>query len=204
LISHGPIIPYISLYNSLASISPFYPFFLHFTRKPEEPKFSGPPLSLQIKRRKIRRNQFMPKGFHLSRILKNGIASGVVVSILGLLIAFGPRFLFKVCNADENGFPHCHWSAQAEIGIGIMIAALGLGLMLFSAPHTHLGLYIGIFFSSAIALCVPHALIGGCNMMSMACRRVAFPAITVISIVLLLYSAINVASLVKAKEARIG
>jgi hypothetical protein len=74
--------------------------------------------------------------------------------------------------------------------------------MLFREPHTHLGLYFGIFFSSVIALCVPHVLIGGCSMMSMACRRVAFPALTVISIVLLLYSAISVAWLVKAKEAR--
>ncbi|MDR3172265.1 MAG: DUF4418 family protein [Treponema sp.] len=146
----------------------------------------------------------MLKKFHVSRILKNGIVSGVVVSILGLLVAFGPQFLFKVCNADENGFPHCHWSAQAEIGIGIMIAALGFGLMLFNAPHTHLGLYLGIFFSSAIAISVPHVLIGGCNMMSMACRRVAFPALTVISIVLLLYSAINVAFLVKTKEVMNG
>ncbi|MDR3334640.1 MAG: DUF4418 family protein [Treponema sp.] len=146
----------------------------------------------------------MLKKNHVNNILKNRIFGGVVVSILGLLVAFGPRFLFKVCNADENGFPHCHWSAQAEIGIGIMIAALGFGLMLFSEPHTHFGLYIGIFFSSVIALCVPHVLIGGCNMMSMACRRVAFPAITVISIVLLLYSAINVAYLVKTKEVREG
>jgi hypothetical protein len=59
----------------------------------------------------------------------------------------------------EN-FMKCHWSAQAEIGIGGLIAALGIALTLFTAPKTRLGLAMGIFLSGILALLIPHVLIG--------------------------------------------
>jgi hypothetical protein len=122
--------------------------------------------------------------------MKKAIISGAVVITLGLLIAFGPQFLFKVCVAHDDAFPRCHWSAQAEIGIGVLIAALGICFIVFGDSKTRLGLSIGIFLAGIIVLSIPHALIGGCGMMTMACRRVAFPAITLIGIVLLVYSAV--------------
>jgi hypothetical protein len=123
--------------------------------------------------------------------MKNRIISGVAVILSGFLIAFGPQFLFKVCATMEDGFPRCHWSARAEIGIGMLIAVLGMTLLVFAETKIRLGLTIGVFFSSIIALCIPHTLIGGCSMMTMACRRVAFPALTVIGIILLVGSALN-------------
>jgi hypothetical protein len=72
----------------------------------------------------------------------------------------------------------------------MLIAALGLCCIVFNDSKTQLGLMIGVFLSSIIALAIPHALIGGCEMKSMACHRVAFPAITVISAVLLAGSAL--------------
>lgn len=121
-------------------------------------------------------------------ILRNEFAGALLITALGLLVALGPQFLFKVCATGEDGFPRCHWSAQAEIGVGALIAALGLALALFRESGPRLGLLIAVFFSAVIVLCIPHALIGGCGMMSMACRRTAFPAITLTGIVLLVYS----------------
>jgi drug/metabolite transporter (DMT)-like permease len=128
----------------------------------------------------------------LGTIMKRYIISGAVVIILGLLIALGPQFLFKVCAHGEDGFPHCHWSAQAEVGIGLLIAALGACMIIFTDLKTHLGLTVGVFMASIVALAIPHTLIGGCGMISMQCRRVAFPALTAESIVLLLFSAITI------------
>jgi len=122
--------------------------------------------------------------------MKRSIIFGSVVIVLGLLIALGPRFLFKVCAHGENGYPHCHWSAQAELGMGFLIAALGICMIVFTDHKTHLGLLIGIFLTGIIALFIPHALIGGCGMMTMQCRKVAFPAITAESVVLLVFSAV--------------
>jgi len=144
--------------------------------------------------------------------MKKAIICGSIVIILGLLIALGPQFLFKVCDSkkmsseltnddcSDDGcgcsgsvvinYPICHWSARAEIGIGFLIAALGICLIVFTDPKIHLGLFIGIFFTSIIALAIPHSLIGGCAMMTMRCRKTAFPALTAESIALLVFSAI--------------
>jgi hypothetical protein len=94
----------------------------------------------------------------------------------------------------------CHWSAQAEIGVGALIAALGIALIFFVNPKTRLGLAVGIFLSGVLALLIPHVLIGGCPMHSMLCRKIAFPAITVISILLLIGSAAYTLHLARKKE----
>ncbi|MDR0412156.1 MAG: DUF4418 family protein [Treponema sp.] len=132
--------------------------------------------------------------------MKNRIISGAMTIALGMLIALGPQFLFKVCNTTGHGLLRCHWSAQGEIGIGVLIATLGIALLIFAESNVRLGLTIGIFFSSIIALCIPHALIGGCGMMSMACRRVAFPALTVIGFVLMAGAAVNAVYLVRGRS----
>ncbi|MDR0495936.1 MAG: DUF4418 family protein, partial [Treponema sp.] len=101
-----------------------------------------------------------------------------------------PQFLFKVCSHGEDGFPHCHWTAQGEIGIGLLIAALGACMITFTDPKTHLGLIIGVLMASLIALAIPNFLIGGCGSLAMQCRKLAFPALTAESVALLVFSAI--------------
>jgi len=121
-----------------------------------------------------------------------GIIGGVSALVLGLLIALGPQFIFKLCGVhDDGGFSQCHWSGQAEIGAGAIIAALGICLLIFTDLKTHLGLLIGIFLMGIIALFIPNGLIGGCGSPEMACRKVAFPVLTVLSAVLLAGAIIN-------------
>ncbi|MDR0706832.1 MAG: DUF4418 family protein [Treponema sp.] len=133
--------------------------------------------------------------------MKNRIISGGAVIVFGLLIALGPQFLFKVCPVMGDTYMKCHWSAQAEIGIGgVLIAGLGIALIVFANPCVRLGLTIGIFLSGILALLIPHALIGGCPMHTMPCRKVAFPAITAISILLLIAAALNGLYLARKKE----
>jgi len=124
--------------------------------------------------------------------VKKNMISGAVVVVLGLLIALGPQLLFKICAHGEGGFPLCHWSGRAEIGVGLLIASLGLCLIVFPDPKTQMGLFIGIFLAGIIALFIPHTLIGGCIGKDMACRRVGFPALTVESILLVVFSAVMV------------
>jgi len=131
--------------------------------------------------------------------MKIRIIGGAAAIVLGLLIALGPQFLFKVCEPMGENFMRCHWTAQAEIGIGALIAALGIALTLFAAPKTRLGLVIGILLSGILALLIPHALIGGCSMSSMQCRKIAFPSITVISILLLIGGALYTLHLARKK-----
>jgi hypothetical protein len=62
------------------------------------------------------------------------------------------------------------------------------------------GDFTGILLSGIHALLIPHALIGGCAMETMTCRKVAFPAITVISILLLIGAGIYLVLLSKQKS----
>ena len=132
--------------------------------------------------------------------MKNRIILGVVVVVFGLLIALGPQFLFKVCPVVGDVIMKCHWSAQAEIGVGALIAALGIALIVFANPKTRLGLTIGVLLSGILVLLIPHALIGGCPGHLMPCRKITFPALTVISILLLIMAAVNVLYLARRKE----
>jgi hypothetical protein len=132
--------------------------------------------------------------------MKNRIISGGGVTAFGLLIALGPQFLFKVCPVMGDMIMKCHWSAQAEIGIGALIAALGISLVFFTNLKTRLGLTVGIFLAGILALLIPHALIGGCPMHAMPCRKITFPALTVISILLLISAALNGLYLARKKE----
>jgi len=104
------------------------------------------------------------------------------------------------CAPAAASLPVCNWSAQAEIGIGFLIAALGACMIVFTDSKTQLGLLIGVFLASIIALGIPHALIGGCSSMTMQCHKVAFPALTVESIVLLLFSAIMITVIAIRKQ----
>jgi len=125
---------------------------------------------------------------------------GIIFTALGLLLALGPQFLFKVCEPMGDMIMKCYWSARAEIGAGSVIAALGIALIVFTCNKIRLGLVIGIFLSGVNALLIPHALIGGCAMHTMPCRKIAFPAITVISILLLIGAGIYAAYLAQKKQ----
>jgi hypothetical protein len=111
---------------------------------------------------------------------------------MGLLVAFGPQHVFKLCPRAEDGhWMTCHFTGCAEIGAGLLIAVLGVALLLFSSRRTRLGLSLAIIPAGLLALLLPTVLIGGCMMETMACRRVAFPAITVISVLIVVCFAIN-------------
>ncbi|MDR1895122.1 MAG: DUF4418 family protein [Spirochaetales bacterium] len=129
--------------------------------------------------------------------MKSRIASGLTILILGLLISLGPQFLFKPCgpvlahDGAAASWMKCHWSVRAEIGVGALAAALGIGLLAFRSRDTRLGLWAGVFLSGVLALLIPHVLIGGCAMATMPCQALTFPALTLLGILVALFSGGN-------------
>jgi len=121
--------------------------------------------------------------------INKDIIFGALAVIIGLFISLGPMYLFKVCGHSERSAPRCYWSAQAELGLGFLITALGACVIVFADAKIRLGLFTGIFFAGIISLAIPNMLIGGCNGAAMACRAVAFPALTIESAILLALSA---------------
>ena len=123
--------------------------------------------------------------------MKKTYVSAVSLVVTGFLIAFGPKFLFRVCTPGCSccgDIPQCYWTAQAEVGMGLLISALGFCFFVFSDPKIHLGLFIGVFLSGIVSLLIPVSLIGGCYEITMSCRRIAIPALIVENSILLAFS----------------
>jgi hypothetical protein len=94
----------------------------------------------------------------------------------------------------------CHWTGQAEIGVGILVALLGGALIFFSDSKVRLGLSIAVILSGILTLLFPAMLIGGCAMETMNCRSVTFPALTVISVLTIAGFAANTVYLYRARN----
>ena len=85
----------------------------------------------------------------------------------------------------------CHWTAQAELGTGILIGLLGLLLMIFKSGQTRLGLNLSAILNGILALLIPTALIGVCGGVHMSCRALTLPALIILSSLVIAAGAVN-------------
>ena len=71
----------------------------------------------------------------------------------------------------------CHWSATAEIALGVPL--LASGIMLFITKNRGVKITIGIMgiVLGIMAALIPGYLIGVCGMATMICRQVMLPAV---------------------------
>ncbi|SFB85183.1 DUF4418 family protein [Butyrivibrio sp. YAB3001] len=128
--------------------------------------------------------------------MKNRIASGVIFIILGLLIAIGPQTIFAVCGPMENGkFMKCHWTAQAELGIGFVIAFLAVLILFFASSQIRIGLHFGIIAALVATVFIPTKLIGVCGGEHMQCNALTKPALLVLGAIGIVFGIANVAYL---------
>lgn len=132
-------------------------------------------------------------------ISKNGILTGAVNLLLGGLIAAGPATIFPVCEAMGNGFMKCHWTAQAEIGCGAVIALLGI-LLLFTNRQVRIGLQAALVLLHLQAILIPDLLIGVCGSDHMRCHSLTLPALNVLGALGLVAGIINLVYLLFSKN----
>lgn len=79
--------------------------------------------------------------------------------VFGVLIAVAPQAFAHVCEVKDNMPMACHYTAQAELGIGVVIALLGI-IALFCSPKIRTGLNIAVALNALLSLAVPTVLIG--------------------------------------------
>ncbi|MDP4093618.1 MAG: DUF4418 family protein [Bacillota bacterium] len=121
--------------------------------------------------------------------MKNKSITGMIIIVLGVLVALIPKVIFPVCtNRIElmNGktlFMKCHWTAMTELMIGTLIVFNGILLIVFKKHETRIALSIMLFLLGLAALLIPTAVIGMCETATMACRVGTEPALIVVSVI---------------------
>ncbi len=94
--------------------------------------------------------------------------------LVGLLLAFGPQFLFRPCPTTEKVMK-CFWSCQALLVVGCVVAVAGLLLLIVKGPEARRALNVVVFALLIGAILIPAVVIGGCVKEDMTCRLVTFP-----------------------------
>ena len=104
--------------------------------------------------------------------------AGISQILLGALVAIAPQTFAHVCAVKETPMA-CHYTAQAALGIGIVIAVLGVA-GLFVSDQTRAGLDIANAVLGVLTITVPTVLIGVCKGAMMHCHMVTLPTLIVL------------------------
>lgn len=108
--------------------------------------------------------------------------------VLGVLIAVALRTFAHVCEVTDMPMA-CHYTAQAALGIGIVIALLAI-IGLFVAEATRAGLDIANAVLGVLVILVPTVLIGVCKGAMMHCHMVTLPTLVVLGVLTTVFSVI--------------
>ncbi len=121
-------------------------------------------------------------------ILNKKIFAAVSQALMGVLIAVAPRTFAHVC--PVKGTPMaCHYTAQAALGIGVVIVALAV-IGLFVADAVRMGLDIANIMLGLLTFAMPTVLIGVCKGSMMHCHMVTLPTLTVFGVLLAVFAAV--------------
>ena len=133
------------------------------------------------------------------KLTKNRLLTGGAYTILGILTTIGPQTIFAVCDAMDGKYMRCHWTAQAELGNGAIIAILGI-LLFLSSHKIRVGLQIALLALSVQTILLPNVLIGVCGGNHMSCHSLTLPALNVIAAISIIIGVINLVFLLRIKD----
>jgi hypothetical protein len=133
--------------------------------------------------------------------MKNKYVSGILMAILGALIAFLPtRLIDTHC---ITGQMKCFWAGKTELGLGILIVILALLFLYFESRETRLGLSLALALIGVLSALVSSVLIGFCcgsHGMKCVCSPAAPYLMTGLNILVVLASLLNLFQLRKSKK----
>jgi hypothetical protein len=141
---------------------------------------------------------------------KHSIA-GVVVTILGVLVAITPRYIFPVCEyfgvrmQEMNGTSEpmgCYYTARASLILGLVIVVVGIALFLATQPQTRSLLAMVLAGASVLVILTPTVFFPICHNPDMHCNKGSKPMLIVLGIASLITAAWLVASAASAKKSK--
>ncbi|MDF7666309.1 DUF4418 family protein [Orbaceae bacterium ESL0727] len=140
--------------------------------------------------------------------MQNRIISALFFMIAGLLVITIPLYILPVCPLPNpmsipsdtamhdsvhavGNIMRCHWTRQAEIGIGSVIVVIGL-LMLFSRTlFIRMGLSMALACIALLVAAIPTLLIGVCPGEMMDCHAGTLPGEVLLSAVIFIVAILN-------------
>lgn len=131
--------------------------------------------------------------------MKKNLVFSIVLLLLAALVAAAPYSFAKVCELSEKVMK-CHWTARAELFLGISTALLALLRFCGKSKQLRLGLDAGIIANAAGVILFPTLLIGVCGMPSMHCHSVTQPTLIVLGVLLLAVTALDIALSLRSKS----
>lgn len=121
------------------------------------------------------------------------IISDAVFILLSLILAIGTITIFKACGPTEDGkYMSCHWAELMVAALGTVLTVQGIVRLFFVNIHARLGASIAALVTSILVIAVPNRLIRLCSMSNMQCQSVMKPAVTVISILIIVSLIIDI------------
>jgi hypothetical protein len=138
--------------------------------------------------------------------MKNKPTTGIIAMVLGVLAALIPRAIFPVCSDMielMNGktlYMKCHWTAMAELLVGILIIFDGILIVGFTKYETRAALSIMLFLLGLAVVLIPTVVIGMCETVTMACRIGTKPALIVSGVITMLVGLGNTFSQIRSMK----
>lgn len=123
--------------------------------------------------------------------LKRASTSGIATAVLGFLIVITPIIL-PVCEgllelASGKQVPmRCHWTARAEMLLGVLIFIIGLMITFLKNPQERRRLHHLVAMLGAATILTPIFIIPTCMNPDMACNLATKPALIILGGVVLL------------------
>lgn len=107
---------------------------------------------------------------------------GIILLILGALIALTPSVIAPTCGPMENGmFMKCHWMGRAVNATGVIIAIIGGAYAYVCSSKAKFALAFSNCLVGIYTILLPLYLIGGCKNPEMACRAKTMPLVYILS-----------------------
>jgi hypothetical protein len=128
-------------------------------------------------------------------------ALGVVIAPIGILVMVVPRYILPVCEYQGRlmetkmgmSIPmKCSWTAQSELGIGLVIIVAALALLLSKQAETRKMISLILVALGIVVVLLPTTLIGVCPNPMMTCHAGALPALGLLGGLLIIVAAIGI------------
>lgn len=133
--------------------------------------------------------------------MKNKYWSGILLAVLGALIAFLPtRLVDAHCITERT---QCFWAGKMELGFGVLIMILAMLLLCFESRETRMGLSLALALAGVLSALASSVLIGFCcgaHGLKCVCSPAAPYVLSGLNILVVLVSLLNLFQDRKSKK----